>query len=211
LPADFDPHKPYIDRYDWDCKCGGTLRRATEVIDTWFDSGSMPYAQWHYPFEHQAEFASHFPAHYICEGVDQTRGWFYSLLAIAVTVFDSPAYQNVIVNGHVVDADGQKMSKSRGNVVDPWEAMAEFGADTIRLYLVASSQVGCRRVSIASRSCPAWGSSPTRSGIPTSSSPTMPAIGTPEQAAVNLDRSDRWILDRLDVATTGRDRVARRL
>ena len=141
LPADFDPHKPYIDRYTWTCDCGGTFRRASEVIDTWFDSGSMPYAQWHYPFEHKAEFESHFPAHYICEGVDQTRGWFYSLLAIAVTVFDSPAYRNVIVNDLVLDAEGQKMSKSRGNVVDPWEMITQFGADAIRLYFVTSSQV----------------------------------------------------------------------
>jgi len=141
LPADFDPHKPFIDAYTWTCDCGGSMRRAREVIDTWFDSGSMPYAQWHYPFEHAEEFAAHFPADYICEGVDQTRGWFYSLLAIATTAFDGPAYRNVIVNELVLDADGQKMSKSRGNVVDPWELIQEFGADTARLYLLVSSQV----------------------------------------------------------------------
>ena len=141
LPADFDPHKPFIDAYEWGCSCGGTMRRTPEVIDTWFDSGSMPYAQWHYPFEHEAEFAAHFPADYICEGVDQTRGWFYSLLAIAAGAFDSMAYRHVIVNELVLDADGQKMSKTRGNVVNPWDAITEFGADTIRLYLVASSQV----------------------------------------------------------------------
>jgi isoleucyl-tRNA synthetase len=141
LPAGFDPHKPYIDAYTWPCRCGGTMRRAAEVIDTWFDSGAMPYAQWHYPFEHEAEFRSHFPADYICEGVDQTRGWFYSLLAIATTAFDSPAYKNVIVNELVLDADGQKMSKSKGNVVNPWELIGEFGADTMRLYLLVSSQV----------------------------------------------------------------------
>jgi isoleucyl-tRNA synthetase len=141
LPADFDPHKPHIDGYTWPCSCGGTMRRAPEVIDTWFDSGSMPYAQWHYPFEHEAEFKGHFPADYICEGVDQTRGWFYSLLAIAVTAFDGPAYRNVIVNELVLDAQGQKMSKSRGNVVDPWAMVEEFGADTVRAYLLASSQV----------------------------------------------------------------------
>jgi isoleucyl-tRNA synthetase len=117
------------------------MRRTPEVIDTWFDSGSMPYAQWHYPFEHQQEFEAHFPADYICEGVDQTRGWFYSLLAIATGAFDSMAYRHVIVNELVLDAEGQKMSKSRGNVVNPWDAITEFGADTIRLYLVASSQV----------------------------------------------------------------------
>ena len=93
LPSDFDPHKPYIDTYTWACRdCGGTMRRVPEVIDAWFDSGSMPYAQWHYPFEHEADFKEHFPADYICEGVDQTRGWFYSLLAIGVTVFDSSVY-----------------------------------------------------------------------------------------------------------------------
>jgi isoleucyl-tRNA synthetase len=144
LPADFDPHKPFIDEYVWRCgaaECGGSMRRAPEVIDTWFDSGSMPYAQWHYPFEHEADFRAHFPADYICEGVDQTRGWFYSLLAIAVTVFDAPAYRNVIVNELVLDAEGLKMSKSRGNIVDPWEVIAESGADAVRLYLLASSQV----------------------------------------------------------------------
>ncbi len=141
LPEGFDPHKPYIDSYTWGCVCGGTMRRAPEVIDTWFDSGAMPYAQWHYPFEHEAEFQAHFPADYICEGVDQTRGWFYSLLAISATAFDSPAYRNVIVNELVLDAEGQKMSKSRGNVVNPWDMLGEFGADTVRLYLLVSSQV----------------------------------------------------------------------
>jgi isoleucyl-tRNA synthetase len=141
LPDGFDPHKPFIDRYTWKCRCGGLMRRTPEVIDTWFDSGAMPYAQWHYPFEHQAEFERHFPADFICEGVDQTRGWFYSLLAIATTAFDNLAYRHVIVNELVLDAEGQKMSKSKGNVVDPWEMIEQFGADTIRLYLLASSQV----------------------------------------------------------------------
>jgi len=141
LPPDFDPHKPHIDTYVWPCECGGLKHRAPEVIDTWFDSGSMPYAQWHYPFEHEAEFKAHFPADYICEGVDQTRGWFYSLLAIATTAFDSTAYRHVIVNELVLDAEGQKMSKTKGNVVNPWTMIEEFGADTVRLYLLASSQV----------------------------------------------------------------------
>ena len=141
LPENFDPHKPFIDEYVWACHCGGLMRRTPEVIDTWFDSGSMPYAQWHYPFENEREFKTHFPADFICEGVDQTRGWFYSLLAIATTAFDDLAYKHVIVNELVLDAEGQKMSKSRGNVVDPWEMIREFGADTIRVYLLASSQV----------------------------------------------------------------------
>jgi isoleucyl-tRNA synthetase len=142
LPDDFDPHKPHIDTYAWPCaSCSGTMRRVPEVIDTWFDSGAMPVAQWHYPFEHDAEFRSHFPGDYIAEGVDQTRGWFYSLLAIAAGVFDGPAYRHVIVNGLVLDSQGQKMSKSRGNVVDPASAVAAHGADAVRLYLLLASQV----------------------------------------------------------------------
>ena len=141
IPPNFDPHKPFIDEYVWACHCGGLMRRTPEVIDTWFDSGAMPYAQWHYPFEQEAEFRAHFPADFICEGVDQTRGWFYSLLAIAATAFEQTAYEHVIVNELVLDPEGQKMSKSRGNVVDPWEMIREFGADTIRVYLLASSQV----------------------------------------------------------------------
>jgi isoleucyl-tRNA synthetase len=198
LPAAFDPHKPYIDGYTWRCHCGGTQRRAPEVIDTWFDSGAMPYAQWHYPFEHQAEFEAHFPADYICEGVDQTRGWFYSLLAIATTAFDSPAYRNVIVNGLVLDADGRKMSKRLGNVVDPWDMVREFGADTVRVYLLASSQV--------------WNEKPfDRRQVPQVTGDFLRALrnsyeffrlyaGRVEGAPPRADRqdADRWILGRLE-------------
>ena len=142
LPANFDPHKPDIDTYTWSCReCPGTMRRVPEVIDAWFDSGSMPYAQWHYPFEHQADFKAHFPADFICEGVDQTRGWFYSLLAIGVTALDALVYKHVIVNEHVLDVHGQKMSKSRGNVIDPWKVIEAHGADAVRLYLTSQSQV----------------------------------------------------------------------
>jgi isoleucyl-tRNA synthetase len=142
LPAGFDPHKPFIDGLTWPCRvCNGTMRRVPEVIDAWFDSGAMPYAQWHYPFEHEADFKAHFPADFICEGVDQTRGWFYSLLAIAVGVFDAPVYKHVIVNELVLDPAGQKMSKSKGNVVDPWRVVKEYGADAVRLYLLGQSQV----------------------------------------------------------------------
>lgn len=142
LPPDFDPHRPGIDHLAWDCAregCGGTMRRVPAVIDTWFDSGSMPFAQWHYPFENRESFERHFPAHFIAEGVDQTRGWFYSLLAISTLLFDEAAYRAVVVNDLVLDETGQKMSKSRGNVVDPWETIAEHGADAIRFYLLASS------------------------------------------------------------------------
>ena len=141
IPAEFDPHKPFIDDWTWKSPGGGTMRRTPEVIDAWFDSGSMPYAQWHWPFEGEAEFRRHFPADYICEGIDQTRGWFYSLLAISAGVMEQAPYRNVVVNELILDAEGQKMSKSRGNVVNPNEAIAEFGADTIRLYLLASSEV----------------------------------------------------------------------
>jgi isoleucyl-tRNA synthetase len=142
LPPAFDPHKPEVDALDWRCRsCGGTMRRVPEVIDAWFDSGSMPYAQWHYPFEHEAEFKAHFPADFICEGVDQTRGWFYSLLAIAAAAFDAPVFKHVIVNELVLDAAGQKMSKSRGNVVNPWDVIGPHGADAVRLYLLGQSQV----------------------------------------------------------------------
>ncbi len=140
LPDDFDPHRPYIDELTWPCRdCPGTMRRSPEVVDVWFDSGAMPYAQWHYPFENQEEFDRHFPADFICEGLDQTRGWFYSLMAISTMLARGPAFRNVIVNGLIVDAEGRKMSKSRGNVVDPWEAIDDFGADGLRWYLITSS------------------------------------------------------------------------
>src|SRR6266567_4588992 len=146
LPNGFDPHKPHIDQYTWSCRqCGGAMRRVPEVIDAWFDSGAMPYGQWHYPFEHQADFKAHFPADFICEGVDQTRGWFYSLLAIGVAVLDAPVYKNVIVNGLVLDAQGQKMSKTRGNVVNPWQVIEQVGADAVRLYLLGQSQVSAEK------------------------------------------------------------------
>ncbi len=142
LPEPFDPHRPLIDEITWRCThegCAGTMRRTPEVIDAWFDSGAMPFAQHHYPFENQETFERQFPADFICEGVDQTRGWFYSLLAISTLLDRGPSYRNVIVNEQVLDDEGQKMSKSRGNVVDPWMAFGEFGADALRWYLLASS------------------------------------------------------------------------
>ena len=141
LASDFDPHKPYIDEITWKCaQCDGTMRRTPEVIDVWFDSGAMPYAQWHYPFENEDKWRKHFPADYICEGVDQTRGWFYSLMAISSMLGDGPAYKNVVVNDLVLDAQGQKMSKSKGNVVNPWDAINSFGVDAIRWYFLTASQ-----------------------------------------------------------------------
>ncbi len=142
LPEPFDPHRPFIDVVSWGCTdpgCHGTMHRTPEVIDVWYDSGSMPFAQHHYPFGDQAAFDRQFPADFICEGVDQTRGWFYSLMAIGTLLGWGPAYRNVVVNDLILDAEGQKMSKSRGNVVNPWDALAEFGADAIRWYLIGSS------------------------------------------------------------------------
>ena len=142
LPDDFDPHRPGIDRYEWECEvdgCGGRMRRVPEVADAWFDSGSMPYAQWHYPFENRDTFERYFPADYIAEGVDQTRGWFYSLLALSTILFDRAPFKAVIVNDLVLDAKGRKMSKSRGNAVDPRAALDAYGADVTRYYFLASS------------------------------------------------------------------------
>ena len=198
LPEDFDPHKPFIDRYEWKCRCGGTMRRAAEVIDTWFDSGSMPYGQWHYPFANQDQFKSHFPADYICEGVDQTRGWFYSLLAIATMAFDSPAYRNVIVNDLVLDSEGQKMSKSKGNVVDPWDVLAEFGADTIRLYLVTSSQVWLPKRFDRRAIQPGTGKFTDTLRNTYEFFARYAGEWTPGQAVPSSDRSDQWILGRLN-------------
>ncbi len=140
VPDDIDLHKPYVDRVELTCpKCGGTMRRTPEVIDVWFDSGSMPYAQWHYPFENQETFKKNFPADFICEGVDQTRGWFYSLLAISTMLFNQPAFKNIVVNELILDKYGQKMSKSRGNAVVPEEIISRFGADPLRWYFITVS------------------------------------------------------------------------
>ena len=172
LGDNFDPHKPFIDRYSWQCKCGGTMKRTPEVIDAWFDSGSMPFAQWHFPFENREKFERNYPADFIAEGIDQTRGWFYSLLAIATGLGDalpknllpheahSPAptsggaepvlnaiasetapYRAVVVNDLVLDAEGQKMSKRLGNMIDPGSVIPRYGADAVRLFLTTSSQL----------------------------------------------------------------------
>ncbi len=139
-PDNIELHRPYIDAVTCKCgKCGGTMKRVPEVIDCWFDSGSMPFAQHHYPFENKEVFEQQFPAKFISEAVDQTRGWFYSLLAISTLLFNKAPYENVIVLGHVQDADGQKMSKSKGNAVDPMEALNKHGADAIRWYFYENS------------------------------------------------------------------------
>ncbi len=132
-------HKPYVDPLTWKCECGGTMRREPVVIDCWFDSGSMPFAQWHYPFENKDKFERRYPANFISEAIDQTRGWFYTLSAIAACLFDSPAFLNCIVLGHVQDKEGRKMSKHIGNVVDPWVLLDNQGADAVRWYFYTSS------------------------------------------------------------------------
>ncbi len=159
LADDFDPHKPFIDRYKFKCKCGAIMKRTPEVIDAWFDSGSMPFAQWHFPFENREKFERYYPADFIAEGIDQTRGWFYSLLAIATGLGDAlpnnqlahesqnaapgdtAPYRAVVVNDLVLDAEGQKMSKRLGNIIDPNTVIPRYGADAVRLFLTTSSQL----------------------------------------------------------------------
>ena len=139
-PDDIELHKPYIDEVHVKCpKCSKQMTRVEDVIDCWYDSGAMPFAQWHYPFENKEIFEENFPANFISEAVDQTRGWFYTLMAISTVLFDKAPYENVIVLGHVQDAQGQKMAKSKGNVVDPWDVLNEQGADAVRWYFYSAS------------------------------------------------------------------------
>ena len=139
LDHDVELHRPYIDDVKWECECGGTYERTPEVLDCWFDSGSMPFAQWHYPFENKELFEKEFPADFISEAVDQTRGWFYVLLAISTLLFDKAPFKNCIVLGLVNDKDGIKMSKHKGNVVDPWSVLDKQGADATRWYFYTAS------------------------------------------------------------------------
>jgi len=143
----FDLHRPAVDEVTWACPtCGkGTMRRVREVADCWFDSGSMPVAQWHYPFENREMFQEQFPADFICEAVDQTRGWFYTLHAVSTLLFDQPCFKNVISLGHIMAEDGSKMSKSRGNIVDPWAVFDAHGADATRWYMYTASPPGNTR------------------------------------------------------------------
>lgn len=139
IDGDIELHRPYIDDCTFECECGGTFIREKEVIDCWFDSGSMPFAQFHYPFENKELFESHFPADFISEAIDQTRGWFYTLLAISTLLFDKAPFKNCIVLGHVNDKNGIKMSKHKGNVVDPWSVLDKQGADAVRWYFYTGS------------------------------------------------------------------------
>ena len=139
ISGDIELHRPYIDNVTFGCDCGGTFKRTHEVIDCWYDSGSMPFAQWHYPFENKEKFERYFPADFISEAVDQTRGWFYTLLAISTLLFDKAPFKNCIVLGHVNDQFGQKMSKHKGNVVDPWTVLDKQGSDAVRWYFYTVS------------------------------------------------------------------------
>ena len=142
--VDLDLHRPYVDELVWHCKCGGEMRRVPEVIDCWFDSGAMPFAQFHYPFANKdlIDKGQRYPADFIAEAIDQTRGWFYTLLAISTLLGKGSPYKNVICHGHVMDAKGQKMSKSLGNVISPWEMIEKYGADAIRWFLYTVNQPG---------------------------------------------------------------------
>ena len=142
FPRPLDLHKPFVDPVTFACeKCSGTMKRTPELIDVWFDSGSMPFAQWHYPFEHKDIFSKAYPADFISEGIDQTRGWFYTLHSIGTFLFDKPAFKNCLVNDLILDKQGQKMSKSKGNTVNPFELIEKYGADATRWYLVSNSPV----------------------------------------------------------------------
>ncbi|MCB0117667.1 MAG: isoleucine--tRNA ligase [Anaerolineales bacterium] len=144
--TELDLHRPHVDNVHWDCaKCGGQMTRVKDLIDVWFDSGSMPYAQWHYPFENKEKFEEQYPADYICEAVDQTRGWFYSLHAISTLLNDQVSFKNVICLGHIQDAEGRKMSKSLGNIVQPWDVINAHGADALRWYLYTATPPGQER------------------------------------------------------------------
>jgi isoleucyl-tRNA synthetase len=144
-----DVHKPFIDEVTLACECGGEMRRVPELIDVWYDAGAMPFAQWHYPFENEERFATDHPADYISEAIDQTRGWFYTLLAESVMLFDQPAYLNVVVPSLVVDEQGRKMSKSRGNVVDPFDLISKTGSDAVRWWFYTTVTVGLEyRISV---------------------------------------------------------------
>jgi isoleucyl-tRNA synthetase len=143
LEEPLDLHRPFVDQITYQCpQCGRSMRRVPEVADAWFDSGAMPVAQWHYPFENEEQFAQSFPADYISEAIDQTRGWFYTLHALSTLLFGRPCFNNVICLGHILDVEGEKMSKAKGNVVDPWVILNKQGADSLRWYMLTSAPAG---------------------------------------------------------------------
>ena len=200
--SDLDLHRPYVDQVHWDCpECGGQMRRVPDLIDVWFDSGSMPVAQWHYPFENEEKFKEQFPADYICEAVDQTRGWFYSLHAISTLLFGEVSFKNVICLGLILDGEGQKMSKSKGNIVAPWDVLNAHGADAFRWYLYTATPPGNeRRFSsalvgevIRSFTLTLWN---VYSFFVTYANLDKPTVTTMPIATSDLDR---WLLSELNV------------
>jgi isoleucyl-tRNA synthetase len=206
--SELDLHRPYVDDITFPNPngTGGTMRRVPEVIDVWFDSGSMPLAQWGYPHRNQEMFKQQYPADYICEAVDQTRGWFYTLHAISVMLFDQPAFKNVICLGHILDENGKKMSKSLGNIVEPWEVMDQYGADALRWYMYTASPPGeSRRFSanlvgdvIKKFWSTLWN---TYSFFVTYANIDGWTPDQPAPAFENRDRLDRWVLSELNVLT----------
>jgi isoleucyl-tRNA synthetase len=200
--SELDLHRPYVDEVHWDCPdCGGAMTRVPDLIDVWFDSGSMPVAQWHYPFENKEKFEEQFPADYICEAVDQTRGWFYSLHAISTLLFDKVAFKNVLSLGHIQDEQGRKMSKSLGNIVQPWDVINAHGADALRWYLYTATPPGVeRRFSsalvgevIRSFTLTLWN---VYSFFVTYANLDKPTVTTLPIASSDLDR---WLLSELNV------------
>ena len=201
-------HRPYIDGVTFGCDaCSGRKQRVPEVMDAWYDSGAMPVAQWHYPFENREVFERQQMADYICEGVDQTRGWFYTLHALAVLLFDRPAYRNVISLGHILDEAGEKMSKSRGNVVEPWEILDARGADALRWYMYTASTPGnSRRFSenlvgetVRRFMLPLWN---TYSFFVTYANVDgFSPVATPTPAIEDRPLLDRWLISRLQHVT----------
>ena len=162
-----DLHKHFIDGFTYHCSCGGTMRRIPEVLDCWFESGAMPYGQNHYPFENREQFDAHFPADFISESIDQTRGWFYTLVVLGAALFNKPTFRNVIVSGLILDTEGKKMSKSARNYTDPMEVIATYGADAMRLFLLDSAVLKAedlrspkpgRRKSVKNVMIPLWNS-----------------------------------------------------
>jgi isoleucyl-tRNA synthetase len=218
-----DLHRPYIDGVSLDCeRCGGEMRRVLSVIDTWYDSGAMPFAQFHYPFEGKEEFEERFPADYICEAQDQTRGWFYTLLAESTLLFDTSSYRNCVCLGLILDPEGQKMSKSRGNVVDPWDVLDAHGADAFRWYYLTAQQpwAGYRfSVDTVGESVRQflltlwntysfWVLYANAEGLGPDDFDASPPQPSNSDAAGGLNDLDRWALSRLQATTaTVRERM----
>jgi isoleucyl-tRNA synthetase len=222
-----DLHRPHIDEVVVGCEeCGGEMRRVDSVIDTWYDSGAMPFAQFHYPFENEAEFEQRFPADFICEAIDQTRGWFYTLLAESTLLFDTSSYRNCVCLGLILDPEGQKMSKSRGNVVEPWDVISAHGADAFRWYYLTAQQpwsgyrfsVDTVGESVRQFLLTLWNTysfwvlyanaeNLTPADFPSLTSPFVPDSGTKDKVG-EMEDLDRWALSKLQsTVSTVRERM----